>query len=98
MILRLAGVLADVPCHRVHQMGFAEPDSTIEKQRIERDCVRRADTSLGDVPGGGMGELVRLADDEILENEALIKRQVLRLVVADVDRRRGVRRQAAATE
>src|SRR6516164_5137261 len=77
-------------------MRLPEPNTAVEKQRIERDRVSRAGASLGDAPGGGMSELIRLADDKILEDEALVESQVLRLVVGDVDHRgrfRGERRQ-----
>ena len=54
----------------MHQMGLAEADAAIEEQRVEGHGAR-----LGDALGGGMGELVGLADDEILEGEARIERR-----------------------
>ena len=55
----------------MHQMGLAEPDAAIEEQRVEAAPAAR----LGDALRRGMGELVRLADDEILEGEARIERR-----------------------
>ncbi len=67
---RARGVaLADVPGDGVHEMGLAEADAAIEEERVERHRVR-----FGDAPGCGMGELVRLADHEVLEGEARIER------------------------
>ena len=60
---------ADVPRDGVHQMGLAEPDPAVQEQRVER---RRG--GFGDAARGGMGELVRLADHEIVEGEARIER------------------------
>src|SRR5260370_12774100 len=79
-------MLADVPGHGVHQMRLAEPHAAIEKKRIERHRITRTCAGLGDAPGRGMGELVGLADDEILEDKAMIESQELRLVVADFER------------
>src|SRR5205085_1948422 len=84
--LTMAGVLADMPSHGVHQMRLAEPDAAIQKQRIERHRSTRTRTSLGDATRCGVGELVGLADDEIPENEAVIESQELRPVVADFER------------
>src|SRR5438105_6032951 len=79
-------MLSDVPSHSVHQMCLPEPDSAIKKQRIERHWVARTRASLGDAARRGVGELVGLANDEILEDEALIESQELRLVVTDFER------------
>src|SRR5262249_61298385 len=49
--LAVAGMLADVPCHGMHQMRLAEPYPAIEKERIERHGVNRADACLGDAAG-----------------------------------------------
>ena len=54
----------------MHQVGLAEPDAAIKEQRVERAEPDGRDGGLGDAPGGGMGELVRLADDEMIEGEA----------------------------
>ena len=40
----------------MHQMGLAQADPTIEKQRVERDRA-----ALGDPARGGMGQFIRLA-------------------------------------
>ena len=64
------GVLAaDLPGDGVHQVGLAEPDAAVKEQRVER-----RDGQLGDALGRREGELVRLADDEVLERAARIKR------------------------
>ena len=66
---------ADVPGDRMHQMGLAEADPAIKEQRVERHAVDRRDAGLGDAAGGGVGQLVGLADDKILEGEARIERR-----------------------
>ena len=66
----LRRALLDMPGDGMHQMGLAEPDPAIEEQRVEGHGAR-----LGDALRCGMGELVRLADDEILEGEARIERR-----------------------
>ena len=71
----------------MHQMGLAEPDPAIEEQRVERHRAHRAGAGLGDPPRRGMGELVGLADDEILEGEARVEARQLRPVFADFERR-----------
>ena len=90
--LAVRGLLADMPGDRMHQMGLAEPDAAVEEQRVERHRVNRAGASLGDPPGGGMGQFVGFADDEVLEGEARVERQELRPVVADLERRSGFSR------
>ena len=67
---RLGIVLLHLPGDRVHQVGLAEADAAIEEQRVERHR-----SAVGHAPRRGMGELVRLADDEILEGEARIERR-----------------------
>jgi hypothetical protein len=52
----------------MHQVGLAESDPAVEEQRIERWRVGR-----GDAPRGSEGEIVGLADDEMLEGEARIE-------------------------
>ena len=64
-----------MPGDRVHQMGLAEADAAIEEKRVERHRLFRADAGFGDPPGGGMGQFVGLADDEILEGEARVERR-----------------------
>ncbi len=51
-------------------MRLAEPDPAIEEQRVEGRGRR-----FGDAARGGVGQLVRLADDEIVEREARIERR-----------------------
>ena len=70
----------------VHEMRLAEPDAAIEEEGIERHGSVGADLRLGDATRRGMRQLVRLADDEILESEARIERR------ADVFLVRGNRR------
>src|SRR5690625_3832049 len=53
-------------------MRLAKPDAPVKENRVEGG-VR----TLGDTARGGMGKLVRLADDETLEGEARIKRRGL---------------------
>ncbi len=60
----------------MHQVGLAEADAAIEEQRVERDARR-----LGDAARRGVGELVRLADDETLEGEAAVERRAQRVGV-----------------
>ena len=62
--------LADLPGNGMHEMSLAEPDPAIEKQGIERYRV-----GLGHAPCRRIGQLVRLADDEILEGEAQVERR-----------------------
>jgi len=64
---------ADVPGDGLHQMGLAEADAAIKEQRIENHL-----RGFGDTPGGGVGKLVWLADDELLED------METRLLMADV--------------
>ena len=85
MTLPLRGLRADVPGDRVHQMGLAEPDPAVKEERVERHRPISAGAGLRDTPGGGMGKLVGLADDEVLEREALIERRLLRPVLADLE-------------
>src|SRR3546814_4399090 len=60
--------LADMPRDRMHQMGLAEPYAPVQKERIERHA-----SGLGSPAARRMGELVRLAGDEIVEREALVR-------------------------
>jgi hypothetical protein len=64
----------DLPCDGMHQMRLAEADAAIEEQRVERRAAagRRR---FRDAAGRGVGELVRLADDKILEGEARVERR-----------------------
>ena len=52
----------DLVADGVQQVGLAEPDRTVEEERVV--AVRGA---LGDGARGGVGELVRAADDEGVE-------------------------------
>ncbi len=54
----------DVPGDGVHEVGLAEADAAIQEQRIERHVL-----GLRHSAGGGVGELVRLAHDELIEGE-----------------------------
>ncbi len=65
----------DVPGDGVHQVGLAQADTAIEKQRIERDR-----TALGHPARGGMGKLVGFADHEAVEGETPVKRRARQLV------------------
>ena len=67
---RVALAPGQLQADRVHQVGLAEADAAIEEQRVEA----RARRALGDAAGAGIGELVRLADDEGVEGEALVER------------------------
>ena len=69
-------------------MGLAETDPAIEEQRVEGDGLVGRGAGLGDAPSGGVGQLIRLADDEVLEGEARIERGgKMTLVIRDLDRR-----------
>ena len=59
----------NMPGNSVHQMGLAEADAAIQKQRIE---LCRG--GLGDAPGGGIGKFVGLADDEVLKVKTPVQR------------------------
>ena len=52
----------------MHQVGLAQPDRTVQEQGIVRDSVR-----LGRAARGNIGELIRLADNEVIEREAGIE-------------------------
>src|SRR5207248_1429686 len=82
--LAVTGMAANMPGHRMHQVGFAQTDAAVEKQRVERHHVNRVGARLGDPAGGSVGQLVGFADDEIPEGEALIKSRELRPVLADI--------------
>ena len=53
----------------MHQVGLAQADAAVKEQRVEGDRP-----AFGHPAGGGMGQLVRLADDEAVEGEAGIQR------------------------
>jgi hypothetical protein len=61
--------LTDGPGNRMHEVGFAEPDAAIEEERVERHRI-----AFSHPPRGGIGELIRFADHEILEGEARVER------------------------
>ncbi len=74
---------------RVHEVGLAEADTPIEEERIEGDR-----TALGNPAGSGMGELVRLADHEIVKGEARVELRAGQCLLGLIDgfwRRRGER-------
>ena len=68
--MRLGIALADRPGDGVHQVGLAQADAAIEEQRVEA----RAGRAFRHAAGAGMGEFVRLADDEGVEGEARLQR------------------------
>ena len=76
---------ANVPGNRVHQMGLAETDPAVKKERVEGHRMNRVGTSLGDTSRRGVSQFVRLADDEILEGKALVKSSEVRLVLANFE-------------
>ena len=71
----------------VHQVGLAEADAAIQEQRVEADRA-----AFGHAAGGGMGQFVRLADDETVEGEARIQRGAGQLVLGRRGRGRGLGR------
>ena len=62
-------VFANMPGDRMHKMGLTKPHPAIEKQRVIRGGRR-----VGDPARGCIGQLVRLADDEIIKFEPGIQR------------------------
>ena len=57
----------------MHQMGFAEPDTAVKKEWIERHHAHLTGASLGDAARRRVGQLVGLADNKILKGEARIE-------------------------
>jgi len=55
-------------------MRLAEPDAAIEEERVEGHRVLGRGTGLGDAARRGVGELIRFADDKILECQTRIER------------------------
>jgi hypothetical protein len=55
----------------VHQVGLAEADAAIEEQRIEPWAGR----PFGHTTSAGIGEFVRLADDEAFKRKARVERR-----------------------
>ncbi len=66
--------LLHLPGDRVHQVGLAQADAAVEEQRVEGDLAALGD-ALGHPAGRGVGELIRLADDEVLEGAAPVDRR-----------------------
>ena len=60
----------------MHQVGLPQTDAAIQEKRVEADGP-----ALGHPAGGGMGQLVRLADDETVEGEAGIQRRARQVFV-----------------
>ena len=89
MTRRSGAALADVPGDGMHQVGLAEADAAIEEQRIEWHG-----RGIRDPVGRRIGELVGLADDEILEGEPRIEhgaeevsgRRVIGVSAVEIDR------------
>ena len=80
--------LPHLPGDRLHEVGLAEADAAVEEQRVEGDRAALGH-ALGDAARGGVGELVRLADDEVVEGAAPVDRRGRQVVT-------GRRRRAAA--
>ena len=57
----------DAPVDRVHQMGFAEANSAVQEDRVERDFFAFCNTT-----GSCMGEFVWAANNELIECEATV--------------------------
>src|ERR1700751_1329963 len=53
--------------------------------------MNRVGASLGDAARRGVGQLVRLANDEILESEALVECRELRSILANFEHDGGIR-------
>ncbi len=64
---RVGVALEDLVRDRMHQVSLAEADATVEKQGVVRARGRFRDRARG-----GVGELVRGTDDEILEGETRV--------------------------
>ena len=77
---------ADISGDGVHQVRLAQTHAAIQEQRVEG---HRA--AFGDATGGGMGQLVRFADDEVVKGKAGIQRRGhFRLSRADGGGGRGI--------
>ena len=57
----------------MHQVGLAQPNAAIKKQRIKGHGP-----AFGHATGGGMGQFVRLADNEPIEGKTRIQRRRLK--------------------
>ena len=67
---RLRAVLApQFPGDGMHQVGLAQADAAVQEQRIEADARRL----FGDAARAGIGKLIGLADDEVIEREPRIE-------------------------
>ena len=66
---RFAVTLLDQVADGVHEVGLAEADAAVDEQR-----VIGAAGIVGDLQGGGLGEVVALALDESVEGEVRIER------------------------
>ena len=75
----------EMPRDRVHEVRLAQTHAAIEEQRVEGDLI-----GLGHPAGRCVRELVRLADDEILEREARVERRAEGVAVIGGHRRRRV--------
>ena len=58
----------DAVADRVHQVGLAQPDAAVEKERVVGHRGR-----LGHRLRGGVGEAVRIPDDEVVEGVARVE-------------------------
>ncbi len=60
----------------VHQVGFAKADAPVKEKRIEGDRA-----SFGHPTGSGMGQFIRLADNEAVESKARIQRSAGQVII-----------------
>ena len=61
-------MLSDLPSNGMHEVGFAKPDTTIQKQWIKRDFF-----TFGGASGNSKCQLVRFANDKIGKGVSGIK-------------------------
>ena len=60
----------------VHQVGFAQADTTVKKQRVEGDGA-----TFGNATCGGVGQFVGFADNKVVKAKAGVKRGGVDLAV-----------------
>ena len=61
--------ISQLPRDRMHQMGLAEADGTVEEERIEPWAGRQ----FGHAAGARVGEFVWFSDNETFERKTWIK-------------------------